>query len=437
MSGAERIAEASEGIGFVRDEIADWLAKAAAGGPAGAHVTRLARLREILDTTLDGVARRLAADAGQPLEVARAYALASTTDNRVLFCRRLFRWYALRFDQRGEPYLRACLAGADEVVWSTWARTFAAARAQPRPAPLCFVDNDPIPSAGRRQGFPAEMTPPSADDFFTGFVERSGGLPIPVIGLPPVVARRPWWLVTAIHETGHHVERALGVPVSGALSAAAKAGGAESAEQGQWSDWSAELFADAFASAFAGGAAAWAVTELEQGCADPFAGRLTYPPAEVRLRIMAALVAATGGPDPRCTLTGGAPPPNPKARGLLDRVPAIVTALLDVPVAATTLRALAGDGLELAQAQARWAAGLRAGTARPSKTLEAAAWCVGGAVRAWRDGDRPDPATLSKRVLDVLPLCRPDGIRAAGGPDEGAEAAQALIDTLFDPGAPL
>jgi len=436
MTGAERIAEAAEGIEYVRQEIAAWVTAVDERDRAGAHLTRLAKLQEILGVTLNAIAAKHAAAAARPLDLSGAYVLASTTDKRVLFCRRLFRWYALRFDQRAEESLGCCLAGADEVVWSTWERTFAAAGTPPGPAPLCFVDNDPIPWTNRQGLFPPETAPPASDDFFTSFVERTRGLPIPVIGLPPVVARRPWWLVIAIHETGHHVYQALANTVGESLAAAAGRACARPSEQGQWKEWSSELFADAFASAFAGGAAAWAVAELEQACPDPYEARLTYPPPEVRLRIVSALVANVGGSDPGCTLTGGAPAANPKASGLLKRVDAIVTALLDHPIGRTTLRELAGDGQALAEAQARWAADLRAGAAYPSQRVEAAAACVGGAVRAWQEGDQTAPAALRAQVLAVLPQCRPVGTRAAG-PDDAPAAAQVLIDTVLDPGAPL
>jgi len=433
MTATERIAEASEGVEYVTGEIARWIEDTAERGRAGAHLTRLDTLHDILTRTLEAIAGTMTPEAVEPLDLTGAYTLARDTDKRTLFCRRLFRWYALRFDQRAEERLDDCLAGADEVVWSVWERTFAAAKAPRRAAPLCFVDNDPVPWASLHSALPAEARPPALDGFFAGRIRE---LPVPVVGLPPVVVRRPWWLIIAIHETGHHVQHALADGVPAALAAAAKRAGADGAEQGQWSDWASELFADAFAAAFGGASAAWAVAELEQVSGDPFAARDTYPPAEARLRIARALVTETGAADPGFTLVGDEPPANPKSRELLERVPAIAVALLDHPLGKTTLRALAGKGPALAQAQARWAAELSAGDAQPSNTLRAAAECVGGAVRAWRDSDRSDPGPLRKSVLNVLRECGPDGTRAAG-PDESPAAAQALIDALLAEGTEL
>src|SRR5215470_1555536 len=253
MTGDVRIGEAREGIGHVRREIADWVAETGRRGPAGAHLSRLGTLQQILDRTLDAIAGTVTPQATGSLDLAGGYALARATDKRVLFCRRLFRWYALRFDQRADAGLGRCLAGADEVVWSVWERTFAGAEVPRPPAPLCFVDNDPIPWASLHGVLPGEAQPPSRDTFFT---DRIRELPLPVVGLPPIVARRPWWLVAAIHETGHHLQHTLTADlvdeVSAALFDAAGQAGAKPAEQRQWSDWGAELFADAYAAAFAG-----------------------------------------------------------------------------------------------------------------------------------------------------------------------------------------
>ena len=68
--------------------------------------------------------------------------------------------------------------------------------------------------------------------------------------------------------------------------------------------------------------------------------------------------------------------------------------------------------------------------------VDAAAACVGGAVRAWQDGGGADPVPLRDQVLAVLPECRPDGSRAAES-DGAAGSARALIDAILDPGALL
>src|SRR5262249_45047836 len=203
MTGPGRIGEAREGIGHLRGEIAAWVAEMGRSGPAGAHLSRLGTLQRILDRTLDAIAGTVTPQATGSLDLAGGYALARATDKRGLFCRRLFRWYALRFDQRADQGLGRCLAGADEAVWSVWGRTSAAAGIPRGPAPLCFVDNAPSPWASLHGLLPVDARPPSRDAFLTARIRE---LPVPVVGLPPIVARRPWWLVAAIHETGHHLQ---------------------------------------------------------------------------------------------------------------------------------------------------------------------------------------------------------------------------------------
>ena len=416
VPGAQRLTEAREGIAHLRTEIDGWIAAASARGPAGAHLTRLDTLRTILRDTLDLVAAD--ADGLAPDSVAAAYVAALRLDRRVLFCRRLLRWYVLRFDQRAEPAVRTSLLAADEVVWSVWAQTFGAAQVERPAAPLCFVDDDPVPWASFHDALPGEARPPSQDPLLS---KRIRALPVPVIGLPPLVARRPWWLVTAVHEVGHHVQHALGVvdSIQASLQDAARKAEARPAEALQWAEWSGEVYADVFAAVFAGTASVWAITELERTSPDWLQPRSTYPPALVRLELAAAAAHAEQPAEP-------APDPT-SVKALRERIPAIVAAVLDHPLGATTLRALASE--DRAYDQARWAAELRDDEARPVAQLGAAEACVAGAVRVWRDDAGLDPATLRTRLLGVLPLCRPDGTRASER-DSTCEAAAALAAAL-------
>jgi hypothetical protein len=423
-----RLEEAEEGIGHLRDELDAWVERSAAYGHAGAHTTRLEALRRILDHALVAVREDFVRRTGE--SVSDAYAAAAVLDRRVLFCRRLLRWYVLRFGQRTEPGVRECLLGADEVVWSVWARIFEVARADRPPAPLCFVDDDPVPWASFHDALPGEARPPSRDSLLS---ERVRALPVPVIGLPPIVVRRPWWLVTAVHETGHHVQHAFAVvdAVQIRLREAALAAGAHPAEAKQWADWGREVFADAFAAVCVGAAAMWAIVELERVESDWTAPRATYPPAAVRVALTAAVVAETGAPAP----TSPADAAPAAVAGLLDRVPAIAAALLDIPLGAGSLRTLGEGGAERAYSHVRWAARLAAGDAHPLARIGAAEACIAGAVLAWDDphinAQRPAAAELRTSVLRVLPGCRPDGSRAGRAEDDtsaGAELARSLIE---------
>ena len=455
-ASAIRVAEAIEGHTWLASEIKTWIAEMSAAGVAGAHTTQLATLDAALSPTVEAIGGELQRAVDGGLDLGGAYAAARLTERRAIFCRRLFQWYATRFEQRrgrgatpgaaqdddASDDIQLCLAAADEVVWSTWARTFTAAGIARPPAPLPFIDNDAVPWASFHNALPGDAQPPSVDPFFK---RRIRELPVAVIGLPPMVVRRPWWLVVAIHETGHHVQQMLGDDLVGAtakaLTEAATAAGATPAEAQQWADWSGELFADAFAAVFAGDASVWAIEELERGHpADLVRARPTYPPAVIRLQLASMAVVATGCTAPEVTLTDPATPVDlARVETLALRSEPILRALLALPLGQTTLGELAGDARARSEAQTRWALGF-AGPTDPEPVLkvEAAAECVAGAVTAWRTVVEAeigaDPEPLKGRVLRVLPKCRASGVRAAAAL---VEPAAQLIEALLDPEAPL
>lgn len=418
---AARLDEAVEGIDHLRDEIDEWVALTATQGPPGAHLSRVDSVQMLLSETLDVLQENHHRSSVE----SDPYVAALRLDRQVLACRRILRWFALRFAQRTEPMLRECLLGADEVVWSVWRRTVMIAGESRRPpAPLCFVDNDPVPWASVHRVLPGEVRPPSRDPVLG---ERIRALPVPVIGLPPVVARRPWWLVTAVHETGHHVSQTYGTGPSlqTRLQDAVRGAGADAAEAAQWGAWSEEIFADGFAAMFVGSASLWALTELEHAASDWIAIRPTYPPAAVRLALAAAMVAATGAPV--------APPGDgvglEALQGLLRRIPAVVDAVLDQPIGAGSLRRLGDSGEERAFRHKRWARLLATGSATPVAELGAAEACIAGAVIAWAEGRQPDALLLRRNVLAVLPACCAPGQRAIEQIDvsAGLELARTLL----------
>lgn len=437
-----RLAEAEEGVSQLGNEIDAWITSIEKHGKPGAYRTQLLTLRTLFTDTLKAITSKARPRPGETLSLGQAYDRARLVDKRVVFCRRLFHWYAARFDQRRLEELRSCLAGADELVWSTWARTFEAAGIDRPPVPLPFIDNDAVPWASFHDALPTEARPPSVDSFFK---DRVRELPIPVIGLPPVVARRPWWLVVAVHETGHHVQHTLHDQLVDDIKEAVRLGatgnGGPASEAQLWEDWSEELFADVYAAAFAGDASLWAIEELERAPAETLVkNRDTYPPAVVRLEVAAAAVEATGGPRPAIALVdGGEQVDTTKVADLIKRAPHIAGAILDAPLGATTLRGLAPSREARSEAQAVWASEFETHAPAPAATVEAAVSCVGGAVQAWRrasgNAPAPDPGPLRERVLAVLPECRVDGDRAAVSATAGRVTA--LIASILDPEAPL
>jgi hypothetical protein len=101
-----------------------------------------------------------------------------------------------------------------------------------------------------------------------------------MIALPPVCQRRPWWLVIAAHEVGHHVQ--WGLPGAGERADKAITATVGDSLAARWLGWREELFADACAVLLTGPAVIWAITELETRPA-PALGTRRYPPTLVRL----------------------------------------------------------------------------------------------------------------------------------------------------------
>jgi hypothetical protein len=122
-------------------------------------------------------------------------------------------------------------------------------------------------------------------------------LPVPTVRVPAAADHEPWLLGLVAHEVGHHIQFAAGLvePFRNAVEAAVHAMRADKDAVERWTGWSAEVFADLASVAMLGPWALWPIAELE--LRDP--GRMVeprgaYPPGLVRLRLLAAAVAAVG-----------------------------------------------------------------------------------------------------------------------------------------------
>jgi hypothetical protein len=274
-------------------------------------------------------------------------------------------------------------------------------------------------------------------------------MPIPTIALPPLAARRPWWLIVVAHEVGHHVQSDIveaggdGTRLSRAVEAGALAAGASGEEAARWANWSGEMFADAFALALTGTASRWAVEELElrADAAMEQSKLANYPPPLLRWVLMDQFAQRLGLPsgayagfdETRAT---------PAVRGLLDRVPTILDVLAAVSVGTSNVGTMSRATVEWQRASVRWRDELLADDEPvPLTTLEATRLCAAGGVHAWvrlvDDNNGNVPAAtrdaFASRLCAVVVACRPDGERAALPEAEGSldELVNGLVDELF------
>ncbi|WP_146060454.1 hypothetical protein [Amycolatopsis sp. CA-128772] len=401
-----RVARSAEAVDALGGRIRDWLG-ATAADPVfhrfGSHL-------RTLDAVLTGMLDRLRAElAAVPAETAAGYEHCRGVDRGLATLQQLFRWYAGKYDQRRAAGHPAVLAAADEFARSCWSEGFAARGRKPPTGPLCFVDNRTDALARRRCDVPAELRP-ALDDPVAEFVDR---LPIPVIALPEPAVREGWWLVLAAHETGHHVllDLELGAAVRQALRDAVPPD-----LVADWTRWHHEVFADLYSVLMAGPAAAWAIDELQYGPpAHLLRPRGGYPAPLVRLALLGETLEALGAASDVPTAAGAAAAADAAAEPHLAALPAIVAALLDIPLGRGTLRNLALD--EVIRPGPRlqsWAGQLT----RPEPAI--------GAV------DTPE----APRILAAAAVHRYRALTTAGRDDELAALHSGLLSVLARSGAP-
>jgi hypothetical protein len=251
------------------------------------------------------------------LPQARFYEECLWVELRILWLRRLWRFFRERFDQRDDAVMGPILRAADEVVWSTWQPVYDYARLvglpfQAMPAPLPFIDLEHSPALTRA----VELVPRELKrDAGELLLDRLRKLPVPVIHLPVMCIHSPWWLVFIGHEVGHQVQRFLGLDDSfpECLGQAVRAqeeewGSAYALEDSfRWKGWAREIFADVFSLVSMGTAALWAIAEFvwrsPEHMRESYDRR--YPPAAVRLELMAQAAEALGfGEEARRPLRG-------------------------------------------------------------------------------------------------------------------------------------
>jgi hypothetical protein len=435
-----RIAESLGESQALAGEIDAWYGRWGESGALSKHWTQLDLLAGVTHALIDILSSDIAAidPAGG---IGWVYEECRRSDERLLYVRRLWRYYADKFDQRAGPDedpMTRTLRAADEVIWSCWKTALKNLGGVPEfhmPVPLAYLAPQFTASATRCAPLPADLGRLQADKVLDEHVKR---LPIPVIALPPVCQRRPWWLVVAAHEVGHQVQWAFPELKDRAEEAISVAVGDDS-----WRPWQAELFADAFAVLLTGPAIIWAITELETRpeAALRVSPHPCYPPPLVRIAVARAVADKVGLPDslaPEQNVTdlAASHPGDGDLSQLLGRVPLVADALLGLTtdggrklhgLAASTGRAFDGSVINY------WRDVLPSSDLLVAqKNLDAARFCVAGSVAAWqslaiRDTSEQeladDTAFLAKRVRAVLPDCAEPGTRRLPGIDVVATAA--------------
>ena len=409
-----RIEECAGEAAALRSEVQAWWSGWDLVDAAGAHLTHLDTVATVVTGLVDEIAGHIATipTGDDPA----TYEECRREDLRLLHARRLWRWYADKLDQRAGPPesdpVRTLLA-ADEIVWSCWKSAFAGLGAPVPAAPIPYLSAQWSATATPRSDPPPELRP-GRDDLLRSHIEL---LPVPVVGLPPVCTRRPWWLVLCGHETAHHVqfELAAGLEERTQEAVVAAAYGVlddvEAAER--WRPWCRELFADALSVLLLGPAAGWAVGELDTRPDPHTSPGGGYPPPELRFAVLDAVAAAACLPGTGLS-TGPAPEvAEPVAGALLGLAP---TGGATLATLATATAAAYRDGVV-----ADWSQDLLGpGDPLPERRLTAARFAIAAGVDAWtRAGGAV--GTLAGRLTDFVRLSAEPGTRGGiEAPDPAA-----------------
>jgi hypothetical protein len=457
----DRVEETQDGLTDLRTRVTTWFGDRRDRDKLQQYWTQLDGLKRVLLPSIEQVQGDVHTVRDLTL-TGEVHAACRQNDRRVSLIDRYWRYFSDKWDQRDDKETSGTLLAADEVVWSCWATPFQAADAAVAAAPLPYLEPFYTPRAIPRARPPQDFK--RADELLRSALAT---LPVPLVGLPPVVHPRPWWLAAIAHETGHHIQRDLsgGVFYSGigpVIEAAAVGAGAE---PGSWKRWHEEIFADACSVLLLGPAAATATIEMLRTSdasmlAEELAEERAYPSTFVRQRLMDELLSVAGSPsearvpdfrpddlddynlDPakehlRARAKARSNEARRVAAELNSRMAGAPGSLPELCGWEASRYALEGevqywrdellrdDGMDLV----------------PETEPHTARTALAGGVAAWQviaanddDGWRAEArGRLAERMRKLLPLCRPPGKRAdaESPPLEVREAGNALAGVLF------
>jgi hypothetical protein len=453
VSQAIRKNESLSWIGQTSREVSAWCQARRDKDPHGQHRTQLASL----ESTLCMATARLAdlAGAEQPRTLLEAYDFYQHIDRQTTLVRRLWRWFADKYDQRDDPSWTDVLKAADEVIWAVHAEAHRAAGSDPLPpAPLPYVAEAEAPEAIPRDEPGGDLRPDHFDDVLRSALAR---LPIPVVGLPPPGPAGPGALVLLGHEVGHHLlyDLAPGRRVLSDLGEAVQQS-AVGREPARWRAWSQEIFADLVGLMALGPALITSLLRYELGTEDTLfdRGRGRYPAPAVRLALLAEMSSRLGLPEDRTlreidlrawvvARDDELEPRRSAVRDDMAQVPGIVTTLLDFrPGGSASLTQLLGfDGQVHATGGsiATKTEQLLRGQVFADFGLEEVRELTAAAALAWQtmlvrpDVSEADLDGFTTGVYRHLVAAREPGTRAAGDTAQTGPDAE-LVSILTAPG---
>jgi hypothetical protein len=275
----------------LKHELQAWREHRVRADTLGQHRSQLGAAGTLIDRALDELRVPFSTLTGTGPTIAEACRIH---DRRLAWLRRLWNFFRERFDQRDDPTLAPLLRGADEVVWSCHREPMSALDSPggppTTPPPLPYVEPETTPEV-----FPHGLVPGALRrDVDAPFLRRTlEELPFAVVRVPATCVTAPWWLVHLGHEVGHVIDgQLLGYRARAALVDGI---GLDAAAAADWTQWSAETFADLYAVLMHGQWAVWALSSADMhDDVGMTTRRDSYPPPAVRLLVMAHACRALG-----------------------------------------------------------------------------------------------------------------------------------------------
>jgi hypothetical protein len=239
-------------IASLQLELNDWRTHSQANQRLAKHYSQIRRLSNELDSVMTTIRARLDElhDESELLKQCWLF------ESMALEVHWLWGFFRNKFALRSVEWFSSYLSAVDELAWQCYkpARQAATAldtAASSKEPPLVFFSNERVPFTVPR-GAPFEMGDIDTEEIGTGQLRQALHLtPIPVIGVPWLLAQHlPGALIIA-HEVGHNVEADFDLSatlvslVDESMSRARHP--IEPARQSAWRAWIPEVFADIYA----------------------------------------------------------------------------------------------------------------------------------------------------------------------------------------------
>jgi hypothetical protein len=309
LNNKVRIEQSYRELDAFQDELRDWLKKRRRKDILQRYFTQLKVLEETLTDSLVGIRSELDRldSLVNTLSLGEVYAACRSHDKQLVLVQRVWNYYQSKFDQRDDDKLKDVLAAADEVVWSCYAEVFGQAslhanrEIRSRSIPLPYIEPQYSPQAIPRDEPPADLKSDKNDAILNQYLYQ---LPVPIVSLPPVCVKEPWWLIYLGHEVGHHLQYDL-MPKWGLvgyfgellqeITLSGQDPKCDTTGSLRWRNWGKEIFADICSVCSMGSSAVRAMVELE--LADDrtmLSSKTNYPSPMVRLELLARVADSLG-----------------------------------------------------------------------------------------------------------------------------------------------